>query len=78
MGSPVLGPDATMTAHCEDCDWEYERSLEAGDGLSPTENREIAERVVRSHAFRCDSTGEEWGQTATVEFDMTGGATDAR
>lgn len=30
-------------------------------------------RVVRSHAFKCGSDGESWGQMATVEFDMTGG-----
>ncbi|PCR88638.1 hypothetical protein [Natrinema ejinorense] len=72
MSSPVLAPDATMTAHCEDCDWEYERSLEAGD-LSPTENQEIAERVVRSHRYKCATTDDEWGETATVEFDASGG-----
>lgn len=62
----------TMRAHCAECEWEYERSLEAGD-LSPEQNREIAARVVRSHAFKCGSTGDEWGETATVEFDATGG-----
>lgn len=61
-----------MRAYCEECEWEYERSLEAGD-LPPKENREIAARVVRSHAFKCGSDGESWGQTATVEFDATGG-----
>ncbi|ELY68907.1 hypothetical protein [Natrinema versiforme] len=61
-------------AHCEDCDWSLERPLDAA-GLSEDTNREIAERVVRSHAYKCDSTGDEWGQTATVESEIPGGDT---
>lgn len=72
MSSPAAQSQIAR-AHCEDCSWEYERSLEAGDGLTPEQNQEIAARVVRSHAFKCGSDGDEWGQTATVEFDATGG-----
>lgn len=43
-------------------------------GLSEAKNREIAACAVRSHAYKCGSIGDEWGETATVEFDMTGGS----
>lgn len=61
-------------AHCEDCSWTLERPLDK-NGLSADQNREIAERSIRSHAYKCDSTGE-WGQTATVESEIPG-ETDA-
>lgn len=73
MSSTIPSADVLMTAVCEDCGWEYERSPEAGDDLTSEQNRDIATRVVRSHSFRCETTGE-WGDTATVEFDMTGGS----
>ena len=59
-------------AHCEDCEREYERPLDKA-GLSEAQNQEIAARVVRSHAFKCESTGDEWGETATVELNLAGG-----
>jgi len=75
MSKSLAAPDATMRAHCEDCGWEYERSLDDGDGLDAEQNQEIAARVVRSHAFKCASDGdEEWGTTADVELEMPGGA----
>lgn len=72
MTPPVLAADGTMRAYCNDCEWTFERSLEAGD-LLIDENKEIAARVVRSHAYTCDSTGDEWGETADVELDLAGG-----
>lgn len=59
-----------VRAHCEDCAWTLERGLDAA-GLSREDNQEIAARAVRSHAFRCGAG--EWGATATVEMDLTGG-----
>ncbi|QCW05264.1 hypothetical protein [Natrinema pallidum] len=73
MSSHVLAPDGMLEAHCDDCDWTYERSLEAGDDLSIEDNQEIAERVVRNHEYTCKATGDGWGETATVAFDGVGG-----
>ena len=72
MPGVLQSASGVVRAHCAECAWTLERSLEAGDDLSPEDNQEIAARVVRSHAFRCPEAGE-WGETVTVEMDLTGG-----
>lgn len=75
MPGVVRSPDGVVRAHCEDCDWEFERSLEAGDEIDAEDNQEIAARVVRNHAFTCASDDPEssWGETADVTMDISGG-----
>jgi len=60
-----------IRAHCEDCDWTLERRLDQAD-LPEDENREIAARVTRTHAFRCGASGDQdsWGTLADVRLDM--------
>ncbi|WP_255291561.1 hypothetical protein [Natrinema sp. CBA1119] len=56
---------------------EYERSLEAGDGLDAATNREIAERVAHNHRhLTCETVGK--GETADVVLELPGGGSDAR
>ena len=59
-----------MRAECADCGWEYDRGLDAGESLDKSQNREIAARVVRAHAFKCGARGRrsEWGETSAVEL----------
>jgi|GEM_PF-3207681 len=71
MASALRSPEGVIEAECE-CGWTFDRSLEAGDDLTVDDNREIAERVVRSHRYKCESTGEDWGETAVVELSMPG------
>ena len=77
MAGVVQSPSGVIRAHCEDCGWEYERSLEAGNETVDAEaNQEIAARVVRNHAFMCVSDDPEssWGETADVTMTVSGGA----
>jgi len=71
MASALHSPEAVIEAECE-CGWTFDRSLEAGDELTVDDNREIAERVVRAHRFKCNATGEDWGETAEVDVSMPG------
>ena len=76
MPGVVRSPESVVRAHCEDCGWEFERSLEAGDErVDAKDNQEIAARVVRNHAFTCASDAPEpsWGETADVTMDISGG-----
>lgn len=59
----------TISAECSECGWTFERSLDAGD-LDAEDNREIATRVVRSHSFKCQTDGDDWGEQADVEIEM--------
>ncbi|WP_130501506.1 hypothetical protein [Natrinema hispanicum] len=69
MTSALMGPEGVIEAECE-CGWTYDRSLEADDELTVDDNREIAERVVRSHRYKCNATGEDWGETEDGRLSM--------
>lgn len=66
-----------IRAECRDCDWTYSRSLDAGETFSLKENQAIANRVIRTHEFKCGCDGDEsrWGERSDVdrEIDVTGG-----
>lgn len=70
MSGVIQSPSGVVHAHCDDCEWNLERSLEAGDGLSVEDNREIAERVAWYHANFCSAV--EHG-TADVDVSVSGG-----
>ena len=70
MASALRSPEGVIEAECR---WTFDRSLKAGDELTIDDNREIAEHVVRSHRYKCESTGEDWGKTADVKLSMPGG-----